>query len=93
MNGDAFRARITMYPIAQALAYYTVALLFDWKVVCVPYDDLGTIGYSGYEKIIAMLKSIFGNVRCRDNKRIYTCKPNNNHDVDLDYAMSFGIYK
>jgi hypothetical protein len=91
--GDAYRARIIMYPITQALAYYTVALLFGWQVVCVSYDTLGNVDYSGYEKIIQLLKQTFGSYQKHNNSRIYTCRHNNNHDVDMTDAMSVGIYK
>lgn len=101
-GGDSTRGRIKYYPHAQALAYYTVARLFGWKVFCVPYDYSSTtmppkFMPEKYQEIADSMNQIFqvSSLTCNDNHTIPSAfsKPSNAYAFDNNYSKSVGIYK
>lgn len=100
-GGDSTRGRIKYYAHAQAIAYYTVARLFGWKVFCVPYDyteprkpRFAPDKYSSIADYINALFALPSKVCNADEIVVETFdKPSNAYIVDNQYAKSVGIYK
>ncbi|AYP97904.1 GrBNV gp17-like protein-like protein [Mauternbach virus] len=96
VSGDAHRARIFMYPIAQFMTYYTVARLFGWKVICVPYDVDRNFDNVKYEQNIDLIRNYFGTPTFDDivdRQVIRFAKPHNNYTIDTLYPKIVGIFK
>lgn len=97
-DGDALRARIFMYPIAQFMMYYTMARLFGWKIVCVPYTNDCKFDNEKYEENIEMISNYFGktpqknNVITNDLCRKFL-KPSGAYTINNTFAKSIGIFK
>lgn len=91
-NGDAFRARINMYPIAQAIAYYMAARLYGWTVRCVPYDENRKFRPERYRTIAAEIKRLFGRPVARPPPEA-SSKPDGHHLTDTEYSTATGIFK
>lgn len=104
-GGDSTRARIKYYPHAQALAYYTVARLFGWKVFCVPYkyavncnnDVVAQFNPEGYKSIAEKINTLFNkpNNTYNDDKMLVDKfnKPSNAYIIDHTYSKCVGIHK
>jgi len=95
-SGDSHRARIFMYPIAQFMVYYTVARLFGWKILCVPYDVDRNFDNVKYEQNIDLIRNYFGTPKFDDiieKQLIRFAKPYNNYTVDTLYPKIVGIFK
>lgn len=95
-GGDAFRARIGRYAITQAMAYYTIARLFGWKVYCVPYTEHRKFDPSAYTRIAdELLTDQYFGIATKNNPIPSTSygRPPNDRPVDHTYAKAVGIYK
>ncbi|AQN78638.1 ACH96267.1 GrBNV gp17-like protein [Kallithea virus] len=95
-SGDAHRARIYMYPIVQFMVYYTVARLFGWKVLCVPYDSDRNFDNQRYNENIEIVRQYFGHPamdECIPLELTRFDKPENNYEIDNYYPKAVGIFK
>ncbi|ABO45350.1 unknown [Gryllus bimaculatus nudivirus] len=96
-GGDAFRARIKNYAIAQTVAYFIIAKLCGWKIITVPYDLSKKIYFPHkYQDIIKNLITFFNfeelnNINAIENKD--DLKPLNDYNCDFEFAINCGIYK
>lgn len=91
-GGDAFRARIYMYPIAQCIAYYIAARLFGWTVRCVPYDERREFQPQRYAAIADEINRSFG----RPTKQpplSQASRPSGHLLEDTEYSIATGIFK
>lgn len=56
-EGDAQRARIFMYPIAQFIAYYVAACLLDYRICLVQFDQNDNLVWNAdYEELVEYLR-------------------------------------
>lgn len=92
-DGDAFRARIHMYPIAQCMAYYMAARLFGWTVRCVPYDEERNFRPDRYPAIADEIKTLFGRPVEQPPLTLPTSKPDGVYLTDTEYSVATGIFK
>lgn len=95
-GGDLHRSRISRYAIVQAMAYYTVARLFGWKVYCVPYTSRREFDPTVYTRIAdELLTNEYFGMASLDNPipAIYYARPPNNRPISTDYPKAVGIYK
>jgi hypothetical protein len=94
-GGDAYRGRLRGYAITQAIAYYTIARLFGWKVFCVPYDESRQFDPKRYQDIAKyLIERYFGLPDQSDPipKSRYD-RPQNVYVPDFEFAKSVGIFK
>lgn len=100
-GGDSTRGRINYYAHTQAIAYYTVARLFGWKVFCVPYDYTDpkkpTFAPDKYDVIADYINTSFvvPSMTCNSDELLVRAfdKPSNEYTFDNAYSKSVGIYK
>lgn len=92
-DGDPWRGRLEMYTISQFMAYYVVARLFGWKVICVPYTDDGRIDDVRYKRNIETIVKYFGVPKPTGRPYVRYSKPSNFYIVDNSYSKSVGIFK
>ena len=100
-GGDSTRGRIKYYAHTQALAYYTMARLFGWKVFCVPYDYTDpqnpTFAPEKYSAIADYINASFAlpSLPCPSDELTVRSfeKPSNEYLIDNTYAKAVGIYK
>lgn len=95
-GGDLHRSRLSRYAIVQAMAYYTVARLFNWKVYCVPYTADHKFDPSRYTRIAKeLLTPKYFGVATVDKPipAVYYARPPNNRVIDSTFAKAAGIYK
>lgn len=96
-SGDAHRARIFMYPIAQFMMYYTIGVLFGWKIICVPYTRDRKFDNDRFNANLNSIIKYFGMPERNDVitnlelKRF--AKPSNAYTFDNAYPMANGIFK
>lgn len=94
INGDAFRARIKMYPIVQFMAYYMAARLYGWTVRCVPYDDQRKFQPHMYGALAVELRTLFGSPRRHDDEPLPAAsRPEGLYLRDERYSRATGIFK
>lgn len=92
-DGDPWRARLDMYPIAQFMTYYVTARLFGWKVICVPYSNDDQIDNVRYNRNIQTIMDYFGKPILTDLPYVKFSKPSNSYEIDNSYPKSVGIFK
>lgn len=95
-GGDAYRCRLDRYAIVQAMAYYTVARLFGWKLYCVPYTSERKFDPARYTAIAEELLSVECFGLPDDSNPLPVSRynqPINNWTIDNTYPKSVGIYK
>lgn len=98
-DGDAYRGRINLYPIAQFITYYTIARLCGWSIYCVPYTPDRIFEPSRYITIANKLSGYFGtptiiNTEAFDtSKFVRYAKPPNNYPLNNTYPKAVGIFK
>lgn len=91
-GGDAYRARIRMYPITQCIAYYMAARLYGWTVRCVPYDEERNFQPQRYRAMAEEIKNIFGTPLKQGPLRLAR-KPDGHYLEDTEYSIATGIFK
>lgn len=93
-GGDAHRARILLYPVIQAIAYYFYARVCGWKVYCVPYDR-ETFDFDAklHATIIKEVRDRFGKPKNLTFPTISRQKPNGPYDIVSEYPIASGIFK
>lgn len=93
-DGDAHRARIEHYQVAQFMTYLFAALLFGWKIICVPYTSEREFNPSGYDEKVRRISEYFGETGVNVNTEfVRYAKPPNDYDIDSSFAKSIGIFK
>lgn len=100
-GGDSTRGRLKYYAHTQAVAYYTMARLFNWKVFCVPYNyknpNNPIFDPKQYKKIADYINCDFrlASLNCNslDIPVDKFDKPSNDYKLDNTYAKSVGIYR
>lgn len=92
-DGDSFRGRLMHYTDSQFLAYYVVARLFGWKIICVPYTSDGEIDDEAYKKNVKTIVDFFGKPPLTGEPRVIYDKPSNEYVFDNEFPASVGIYK
>lgn len=92
-NGDAFRARLEMYPITQFMAYYMAARLFGWTVRCVPYDDERVFRPDRYRAIADEMKTLFGRPIEQPPLTLPASRPDGMYVTEKEYSIATGIFK
>lgn len=91
-DGDAFRCRIQMYPVAQFMAYYMAARLYGWTVRCVPYDEERNFQPHRYLSIAEELNELFG-APIKQEPLKQASKQDGHHLEDKEYSIATGIFK
>lgn len=100
-GADSTRGRIKYYAHTQAIAYYTMARIFGWKVFCVPYNydnpKKPRFDPDKYEIIADYINAVFAvpSKKCNSDEIVVETfdKPSNDYIIDNRYAKSVGIYK
>lgn len=91
-DGDAFRCRIQMYPIAQFMAYYMAARLYGWTVRCVPYDEERNFQPHRYLSTAEEMNKLFGSPIKQEPLK-QASKQDGHHLEDTGYSIATGIFK
>lgn len=91
-DGDAFRCRIQMYPIAQFMAYYMAARLYGWTVRCVPYDEEHNFQPHRYLSMAEEINKLFGSPIKQEPLK-QASKQDGHHLEDTEYSIATGIFK
>lgn len=91
-DGDAFRCRIQMYPIAQFMAYYMAARLYGWIVRCVPYDEERNFQPHRYLGMAEEINKFFGSPIKQEPLK-EASKQDGYHLEDTEYSIATGIFK
>lgn len=91
-DGDAFRCRIQMYPVAQFMAYYMAARLYGWTVRCVPYDEERNFQPHRYLGMAEEIKKFFG-TPIKQEPLKQASKQDGHHLEDTEYSIATGIFK
>lgn len=91
-DGDAFRCRIQMYPIAQFMAYYMAARLYGWTVRCVPYDEERNFQPHRYLDMAEEMNKLFG-APIKQEPLKQASKQDGHHLDDTEYSIATGIFK
>lgn len=92
-DGDPWRARLKYYADVQFITYYTVARLFGWKVICVPYTDAQEIDDVKYAQNIESILAFFGRPVVTGIPDAAFSKPSNLYTFDFSFPKSVGIFK
>lgn len=92
-SGDSYRSRLDLYPLAQFITYYTVARLFGWKVMCVPYDNDCQIDNTKHKQNIETIIAFFGKPILTGKPFVKFSAPSNSYVFDHAFPKSVGIYK
>lgn len=90
-GNDIHRSKIDLYVVAQSMAYYIVAVLFEWKIIFVPYEN-GR--FSPYKYDVSDIVDYFKNTQIFGKPAaIQKAKKPHIDTPNMNYAKSIGIFK
>lgn len=91
-GSDIHRAQIKNYALIQSFCYTFMALLNNWKIICVPYEN-NEFKPEKYNEVINIADELFGNpVNEFDNNAIIS-RVESMYVMNFNYAKSASIFK
>lgn len=92
-GGDLYRSRLPYYVHSQAMAYFLIGKLLNWKILYLQYDD--NLKCTNFTTNKEEVSTFYGDPDPDKEElpRYIGSKVDDLYDVDMRYPKNYGIYK